>query len=1406
MPVVSNVQMPVLIQGMTIDKQNPFHFNFIVDRGDVQLTDAAFKVEAEKLINYFMAGLTVPEKDLWVNLSPKEKERIIPEGFDRTLMGQDMLAQDYILKQLTASLLNPDNETGRTFWDEIYSKIYEIRGKEERGREVSEGILSRVWIVPDKVSVVVKGNSVYVDQAKFKVMTEGEYLAGGSPVKTLRDHGVVQSKDGGSEQQAIKQIIIPILTKKVNEGKEFAPLRQIFHSLILAGWYKRHFSKNALGRQYADQKKTEGLIRPEKDFKGRIFNNYSDIFKKGSVNAIREEYDPNTQTIIPRKYFSGGVQVDLAMLQEENDYLDGVDTINRGLKSRPLEDVSVDLEMIPVRHSTDPIKEMMLQRLNWAARNMNGQVLGTRLNLGDDIFLWVMKYPKIIGGTEYTQIRVMRPNYEYTTLLVNLKTAKIRKNDGIESIEDGPFHLEQHENGVLLSILEEDVYKTVLLSEAPEHKYEDSLEPQKLVLNTKIRDGHPIDVELEFDGKAYEKLDATNGVFMKIGGIELKNGRYYVVLKNVKFSSVEENGTKKPLSNLGVMSNVLGYIVAAMPDRFGFIFEEVRSDDGTKQILDKQYSFLKRTSKYREKMPLSFPDSLNVIKNRFDPQQPEQYKDFMSYMYIGLKGSPIGRTLHELGLDINFDESNSNSLHAFAEFSPAQWEKIIAPRVYQEIDYAMTGNASQKLTKQKFTELIYQNIARMQGIVLGVTLDLGDGLRVWFTKEPKMVNGKAYLRLRLDDNKSVKSFYFDVNRGELLDESLQPFKNDKIFVSPVSADGLMLSINGREIVIDKNNVLNFEQKWDPRPLSLNISMNTKKLNIGFGFHIAEEEAYTLEGGHLNMFMQMSRWDVDEQGRAIIHLPYAYFNMIRTSSILKQDLSGMGLLQVIMRMFLEGFPFPVIFYVDQVDNKQTREAVDQAYKKWKHVFPDMPNKFQGNMGEYKKLLRGSYTDFLSDMEKSLMDTPFVKVFSSAGYDKFSFSERGGNGNFGIVASISDKAMQAGAVLSPKNLAVVKKVKQNFKDDPVALVSAQVKGGQGRISILNDPIFIDNRPMYPLRYYMGMERYDLLYDPDKGKVLIPRKAKSLISLTSVDGEKVSLSIGDGTIELSRRNIFKFDPKYIPEVFEWRIAGNGTEEYFGLHMTVNGQLLASKYPAEIEGTFVGNKVKLSYKLKFLSFELKDVKTGVSYDLRRNGLLTQVFRRILKSAGQPIDIKIEDVTNKPTKIKFYLALKSFLLKKFPKVTNVWEAKRVHYTIMENLKQKTGAAYSSVMRQVAAAMTDTPFIRSLQQAGYSLQRVKVTADNRGLSIEASMTQSEWKEWIKKHGDRAINVSDQVGGIDLNPEKYSVTEQGDSAMLFDGSATSQNYETENVLGFIPVISSITPINLNGQQSQHFPSH
>ena len=64
---------PLLLRGLIIHPGNPLQFDFILDQGEEHLNPLAMKESSQHLVNYFLASLAIPHKDLWVNLSPVEK-------------------------------------------------------------------------------------------------------------------------------------------------------------------------------------------------------------------------------------------------------------------------------------------------------------------------------------------------------------------------------------------------------------------------------------------------------------------------------------------------------------------------------------------------------------------------------------------------------------------------------------------------------------------------------------------------------------------------------------------------------------------------------------------------------------------------------------------------------------------------------------------------------------------------------------------------------------------------------------------------------------------------------------------------------------------------------------------------------------------------------------------------------------------------------------------------------------------------------------------------------------------------------------------------------------------------------------------------------------------------------------
>ena len=318
------VNAPTL-KGMKVNPNNPFRFEFILDKGDIVETRHASSLQddSSRLIKYFLASLTIPEKDLWVNLSPYEKDRIVPDSFGLTEMGRDLLAQDYILKQVTASLIYPEDEVGKKFW----KRVYEDAAKKYGNTNIPVNTFNKVWIVPEKAVVYenAKAGTAYVVESKLKVMLEQDYLslekntvgAGLAPALDKRAPARGARTDDVNQigSQIVREIVIPELTKEINEGANFAQLRQVYSSLILATWYKKKIKDSILSKVYADRNKIDGVKNQGLDVQS-VYQQYLAAFKKGVYNYIKEDIDPVTQERIPRKYFSGGwtcTHLDMAM-------------------------------------------------------------------------------------------------------------------------------------------------------------------------------------------------------------------------------------------------------------------------------------------------------------------------------------------------------------------------------------------------------------------------------------------------------------------------------------------------------------------------------------------------------------------------------------------------------------------------------------------------------------------------------------------------------------------------------------------------------------------------------------------------------------------------------------------------------------------------------------------------------------------------------------------------------------------------------------------------------------------------------------------------------------------------------------------------------------------------------------
>lgn len=314
----SEAHRPVHLHGLRIHPEHPLKFDFIVRDTDAGLPDDAFRGESEKLIKYFLAAVTIPDDQMWVNLSPYEEGRVISAGLGSTEMGRDLLAQDYILKQLSASLLYPEEELGREFWQRIYRRVYQTFGT----TDIPVSTFNKVWIVPDRAVVLEHEGAAYVVERHLKVMLEADYAASDYVRAEGRLPAEAASGSPADEltAQIVREIIIPEIEREVNEGRTFANLRQIYNAMILATWYKRKLKGSLLSRVYADRQKTRGIaLADPATVREQIYDRYLEAFRKGVYDLIREDQDPATQEPVPRRYFSGGLVYRGAVVQTRTD-------------------------------------------------------------------------------------------------------------------------------------------------------------------------------------------------------------------------------------------------------------------------------------------------------------------------------------------------------------------------------------------------------------------------------------------------------------------------------------------------------------------------------------------------------------------------------------------------------------------------------------------------------------------------------------------------------------------------------------------------------------------------------------------------------------------------------------------------------------------------------------------------------------------------------------------------------------------------------------------------------------------------------------------------------------------------------------------------------------------------------
>ncbi|MBU1125639.1 MAG: hypothetical protein KKC84_06415, partial [Candidatus Omnitrophica bacterium] len=251
------------------------------------------------------------------------------------------------LKKDTALLTSPQTSTGKIYWKRLYEKAGELFGSDT----INIPTLTRPWIVPGEVIITETNGSPYIYKATLKVMLEEDYLRfeqGLSPDSSIRiqakgtvpkDSKIVPVLEDPRfkslneySTQLIRELILPHLVKVVNSSRRYAPLRQVYYSLVLSQWYKTKFRDGSeskmrsvplirqrdtsehdfrtvpeLGRELIDSRNLSNLTSKDPWSKETYYQQYKQSFEKGEYDIQESVYTPFGQTI--RHYISGGIEL-----------------------------------------------------------------------------------------------------------------------------------------------------------------------------------------------------------------------------------------------------------------------------------------------------------------------------------------------------------------------------------------------------------------------------------------------------------------------------------------------------------------------------------------------------------------------------------------------------------------------------------------------------------------------------------------------------------------------------------------------------------------------------------------------------------------------------------------------------------------------------------------------------------------------------------------------------------------------------------------------------------------------------------------------------------------------------------------------------------------------------------------
>lgn len=303
------------LKAIEFSLNKPLHIRFHITNN--QLFKLPTK-DISKLIKYFLGFLTIPQNDLWVNLSPYESDKIIPSNLEKLDIGQDMLLEDYLLKKIASNLTNPKTSYGKKFWADINRMAYSLA----KTNNLEIQTFNKIWIVPDqtKISEYISPDNtkkivVYIKEAKLKVLLEEDLLALENNIPNKKTASLKKAqtinKLNKKAKEIFKQQLLPVINQYINQSEAFAPLRQLYQAFILSIYFKDRLRQHPIYRNYIDQNKSTLLVNRYSDAKKYIYQAYLENFAQGNYRSTKENLirDPSGKAFY--RFMSGGAKLQL---------------------------------------------------------------------------------------------------------------------------------------------------------------------------------------------------------------------------------------------------------------------------------------------------------------------------------------------------------------------------------------------------------------------------------------------------------------------------------------------------------------------------------------------------------------------------------------------------------------------------------------------------------------------------------------------------------------------------------------------------------------------------------------------------------------------------------------------------------------------------------------------------------------------------------------------------------------------------------------------------------------------------------------------------------------------------------------------------------------------------------------